>query len=115
MARTELIRGDTVKVAATVKQDGSPVNINAGWTVKAALSSYVNKVRTLMGAVITCTDSDTGADWPNGVVGCVFPDSNTENWVTAKAAILEVEITDGSAEVTTWLFDDFEVVGDVIT
>lgn len=98
--------GDTPIIKATLTdQDGNPFVVSPGATVRAALIDS----NSLAGGVVTMADTITGADWANGIVALLFPNTETSGWTPGTEYRIEIEINDGGV-ITTFFINDFVTV-----
>ena len=98
----KLTAGDDVIRAMSCTRENESIAIDSGATVRACLVSDDVAYGTQ-----ACLITDSGADWPAGVVGIAWPAATTIGFPLG-LAVIEVEITDGHEE--TWYSENVLVV-----
>ena len=102
----EVVSGDDVVIAATLKKGGATFTIDPGATVTAMLVSLNHD--TAYTAEIAQSSATSGADWSNSLVVVVMGASETAGITYQGNAYLEVQVHDsiketffGAVRVTT--------------
>ena len=95
--------GDDVAIFVQCKLDGATFVIDPGATVEAVISYGGSPVST----VITCLDSDTGADWPNSLVVVEMTAAQTATLPVGKLCALEVRVDDSGK--TTFCVEPIDI------
>ncbi len=107
----ELITGDDIAIPVTLKNDGTAIALNTGWTIRAILRQGTTKIAP--STYWTCASSDTGidpagtavaADYPNGIILVKIAAADTSALSTKRELQLEVQVDTGTYK-TTFLSD----------
>lgn len=97
-ATPEIITGDNVALAVTLKKNGATFTISGSDTVKAMLVSTANNASYT--SAISQSSSAYGADWANSLVMVEFAGSDTESITFQGLAKLEIQVTQSGKNTT---------------
>jgi hypothetical protein len=95
----DIVTGDNVALAVTLKRDGAVFAIDALDTVQAALVSTDHKT-AYTAEPISQSDAAPGADWDESLVIVEIPGTATEAITYQGLALLEIQITAGGVNTT---------------
>lgn len=95
MATQDIITGDTITIAVTLKRNGAVFPIedssSSGAEVKALLVSTDHK-KTYMTEPVLQSSSSDGADWNLGLVVIEFPEESTSDIIYQGNALIEIQV-----------------------
>ena len=99
MIPPDIVTGDNVALAVTLKKNGVVFIIDPAATVKAALVSTDH--RTAYTDPLAQAEATPGADWSASLVMVEIPGTATEAITYQGLALIEIQITAGGVN-TTW-------------
>lgn len=105
----DLVRGDDISIAWTLKKNHETFAIDAGATVRAKI---VASNGTTVSPTVTCLSNAVGADWDNSLVVVAFTSAQSATFPVTEDGILEVEVDDGGKR--TWKRNGINVLEDYI-
>ena len=105
MSVPQIVTGDGIALAVTLKKNSATFAIAGGATVTAALVSGDHSTQYI--ADTAQSSGAAGADWDNSLVVVAFTEVQTDAVTYSGAALLEIEVDD-SGKVT--FFGTVEVI-----
>ncbi len=95
-----ITRGDDIRIATTLKENGVAIDVSAATTITAAIVSTDGATQY---AEAVQASGEVGADWANGIVVVVIPAAST-TLLPGATVTLEVQVLQAT-EKNTWYAD----------